>query len=133
MDDSERSYGYSQDIYHGRRPHGAASEDAGGVGADEGGDAVEASYEYGGEEGMGGELQDGDVSPELATMHIEGGDEGDRSIPRAGHSTGSTRDSYDFGRDGESDQVDSFTWENPTSSNGEERPLQVRKDDRTPG
>jgi len=75
MDDSERSYGYSQDIFHGRR----------GAGGDYGERMVrgnggpysypdrphrEGSYEYGSEVGLN-DVED--LSPEEAAMHLSGG------------------------------------------------------------
>jgi len=71
MDDSERSYGYSQDIFHGRRERGEASGDTGDLVGGLHGEAAERSYEYDRrEEGMGGDLQDGDLPPELAAVHV---------------------------------------------------------------
>lgn len=77
MDDSERSYGYSQDIYHGRRgPGGQYGPTRRGdvfgpyyPGPDAGG---QRSYEYGPERSLG-EPEYGDRSPE-EELHIEGGD-----------------------------------------------------------
>jgi hypothetical protein len=58
MDDSEKSYGYSEDIYHGQR--------------------AEKSYEYGPEdEDAGSEL-----APEEEAIHIEGAD-GEEAAPRS--------------------------------------------------
>jgi hypothetical protein len=73
MDDSERSYGYSQDIYHGWR--GAAGQlglthRAHGYGPYSPDQPVwERSYEYGAETGMG-EVSPGDLSPEEAAIHV---------------------------------------------------------------
>ena len=95
-DDSERSYGYSRDIYHGRRGQpsgeGRATEE------------FEESYEYGPEGGMGDEVEE--LSPEEQAIHIEGGSQ-DVQLPgdsddRAG--------SYDYSRSGLSGEVESFTW-----------------------
>jgi hypothetical protein len=83
MDDSEKSYGYSEDIYHGRR--------------------AEKSYEYG-PEGETGEPEGTDLAPEEEAVHIVG--------PAAGEpEPAPDMPEYDYGRS-ETD-VDSFTWENP--------------------
>ncbi len=98
MDDSERSYGYSQDIYHGRR----------GTGSGGASQAFEESYEYGPEAGgMGDDLDE--LAPEEQAMHIEGGwnvaeSEGQESQAGSGGS-------YDYGRSGQYSQTDSFTWD----------------------
>jgi hypothetical protein len=83
MDDSEKSYGYSEDIYHGKRP--------------------EKSYEYG-PEGETGEEEVSDLAPEEKAIHIEGPHD-EEPTPAA------DAPEYDYGR-GETD-VESFTWENP--------------------
>ncbi|HEV8580837.1 MAG TPA: hypothetical protein VGX68_17365 [Thermoanaerobaculia bacterium] len=83
MDDSEKSYGYSEDIYHGRRP--------------------EKSYEYGAE-GETGDAEGSDLAPEEEAIHIEGA-RNEEPQPAA-----ETRE-YDYGRD--DTDVESFTWENP--------------------
>ncbi|HSF38315.1 MAG TPA: hypothetical protein VLT87_00900 [Thermoanaerobaculia bacterium] len=81
MDDSERSYGYSEDIYHGTRK-------------DE-----ERSYEYGPE---GGLEENVELSPEEAAVHIEGNtSEEVTPDPNAGQ--------YDYGREGTA--TESFTWD----------------------
>jgi hypothetical protein len=83
MDDSEKSYGYSEDIYHGRR--------------------AEKSYEYG-PEGEAGEDEDAGLPAEEEAVHIVG--------PRAEEPEPSAdAPEYDYGRS-ETD-VDSFTWKNP--------------------
>lgn len=71
MDDSERSYGYSEDIYHAPK---------------EG----ERSYEYGPERS----LEEADeLAPEEVAMHIEGNDSREATPdPAAGQ--------YDYGREG---------------------------------
>lgn len=86
MDDSERSYGYSEDIYHGSK-------------GDE-----ERSYEYGPEGGMEDNVE---LSPEEAAVHIVENRAGDEPVPdpEAGR--------YDYGR--ESESVESFTWDLETS------------------
>lgn len=105
MDDSERSYGYSEDIYHGRRGAGGDyGERTRGI--DNGPfypDRVsrERSYEYGPEGGLN-DVEE--LSPEEAAMHISGGGAagGVRKIGREG---------YDYGRESGYGQVDSFTWD----------------------
>ncbi|HYO14422.1 MAG TPA: hypothetical protein VE685_14595 [Thermoanaerobaculia bacterium] len=98
MDDSERSYGYSEDIYHGPK-------------RDE-----ERSYEYGPEGGMEDNVE---LSPEEAAVHVVDTDRaGDEPVPdpEAGH--------YDYGREGEYATTESFTWDLETSPEreaGEER------------
>ncbi|HEX7186227.1 MAG TPA: BON domain-containing protein [Thermoanaerobaculia bacterium] len=82
MDDSERSYGYSQDIYHGGRG--------------------QRSYEYGPESPR----RDADLSPEEAAVHIQGGGERD-SRPTSGRAGGR----YDYGRTSTYGGVESFTWD----------------------
>ncbi|HEX2252676.1 MAG TPA: BON domain-containing protein [Thermoanaerobaculia bacterium] len=107
MDDSERSYGYSRDIYHGRRgPGGHYGPRLGGEGwgrfyPDQ--EHWEESYEYGPEQGMG-DVQDGDVSPEEAAVRIRGrGPRGPE--PRPGGP------SYDHARGSEYAGGDSWTWD----------------------
>ncbi|HEV7509516.1 MAG TPA: hypothetical protein VGS07_31875 [Thermoanaerobaculia bacterium] len=89
MDDSEKTYGYSEDIYHGTR-HGDA----------------EKSYEYGAEAAVTGEGEDPELSPEEEAIHVEGRREGD-VVSKAGS------EEYDYGREGGSGSasVDSFTWD----------------------
>ena len=83
MDDSERSYGYSEDIYHGTR-------------RDE-----ERSYEYGPE---GGLEENAELAPEEAAIRIEGNDTGEVAPdPDAGQ--------YDYGREGNYATTESFTWD----------------------
>jgi hypothetical protein len=83
MDDSERSYGYSEDIYHGNR-------------RDE-----ERSYEYGPE---GGLEENVELAPEEAAIHIEGNDSAEVTPdPDAGE--------YDYGREGNYATTESFTWD----------------------
>jgi hypothetical protein len=87
MDDSEKTYGYSEDIYHGK--HGRDAE---------------KSYEYGAE---GSDNAEGsELSPEEAAIHIEGSHVGEENVPsgEAGE--------YDYGRQGTSGAaVESFTWD----------------------
>lgn len=110
MDDSERSYGYSRDIYHGRRGAGGDYGERLGRGSDVGPYSYpdqpqrERSYEYGDygpEHGIGNVDE---MSPEEAAMHITGGG-GPGGVRRVG------RGGYDYGRTGNYGQVDSFTWE----------------------
>jgi hypothetical protein len=103
MDDSERSYGYSRDIYHGRR---GAGGDYGErmVRGNDGGPFVypdrphrERSYEYGGERG----LNDVDeLSPEEAAIHLTGG-----GVPGGTRRIGRGRYDYGYGH------VESYTWD----------------------
>lgn len=87
MDDSEKSYGYSEDIYHGRR--------------------AEKSYEYG-PEGEAGEDEDAGLPAEEEAVHIVG--------PRAEEPEPvADAPEYDYGREGSYAEVESFTWENPES------------------
>lgn len=86
MDDSEKSYGYSEDIYHGR--HGRDAE---------------KSYEYGAEDS--GDAEGSELSPEEDAIHIEGSHAGEEAVPAGG--TGE----YDYGRGGEYAAVESFTWD----------------------
>lgn len=89
MDDSERTYGYSEDIYHGRR--------------------AEKSYEYGSE--AGDDVEGHELSPEEEAIHIEGGARDEENVP------GPDSPEYDYGR--ESASVDSFTWDLPGGERGE--------------
>jgi len=85
MDDSEKSYGYSEDIYHGQR--------------------AEKSYEYG-PEGDTGDAEGEGLAPEEEAIHIEGRrDEEPEAAPVAPE--------YDYGREGAYAAVESFTWKNP--------------------
>jgi hypothetical protein len=87
MDDSERSYGYSDDIYHGQHDR-----------------KDEKSYEYGAEDPE--ETQGEELSPEEQAIHIEGSHAGEE--PVASGDAGS----YDYGRDG-AGTSESFTWDIP--------------------
>jgi hypothetical protein len=81
MDDSERSYGYSEDIYHD-----GARED-------------ERSYEYGAEDSP---EDTAGLAPEEAAIHVEGNTSEEATPdPDAGQ--------YDYGREGAS--TESFTWD----------------------
>jgi hypothetical protein len=88
MDDSERSYGYSDDIYHGQHDR-----------------KDEKSYEYGAENPE--EVQGEELSPEEQAIHIEGSHAGEE--PVASGEAGS----YDYGRGGEYGSTDSYTWDIP--------------------
>ena len=89
MDDSERTYGYSEDIYHGAHDK-----------------KDEKSYEYGAENAE--EVEGESLSPEEAAMHIEG----PRPSDRQGAGIESTDPgSYDYGRNGEYATTESFTWD----------------------
>lgn len=109
MDDSERSYGYSQDIYHGRRGPGGnygrayRGYDAGPY-YPEDHQHWERSYEYGPEGGAGDEGS-ADLSPEEAAVHVRGGWERD-SRPRMGRGG-----RYDYQRGSTYGEVESFTWD----------------------
>lgn len=108
MDDSERSYGYSDDIYHGQHDR-----------------KDEKSYEYGAEGPE--EVQGEDLSPEEQAIHIEGSHKGEEPVAEAG--TGS----YDYGREGEYGAADSFTWDVPGTDVERERvasETKVRVDER---
>jgi hypothetical protein len=85
MDDSERTYGYSEDIYHGSHDR-----------------KDEKSYEYGAENPA--EVEGEALSPEEAAMHVEGPREDDTVEAAA-------PGSYDYGREGEFATTESFTWD----------------------
>ncbi len=86
MDDSERSYGYSEDLYHGKR--------------------AEKSYEYGAEDAGGSEGHE--LSPEEEAMRIEGSNRDDSEAIPDPNTPG-----YDHGRETASyGTVESFTWDN---------------------
>lgn len=89
MDDSERSYGYSDDIYHGQHDR-----------------KDEKSYEYGAENPE--EVEGEALSPEEQAIHLEGAG-GDDSAEAAGAGEGT----YDYGRGGEYGSTESFTWDIP--------------------
>jgi hypothetical protein len=96
MDDSERTYGYSEDIYHGQ--HNRKDE---------------KSYEYGAEEPE--EVRGEDLSPEEQAIHIEGSTAGEE--PEASGDAGS----YDYGREGGFATTESFTWDIPGNDVERER------------
>jgi len=117
MDDSERSYGYSKDIYHGSR--GAGGHYDGPTGD------PERSYEYGPESDGFPDPENVEISPEEAAIHVEdtglnrsGGDE------QAGH--------YDHDRGSSYAGGESFTWENEgqevAAGSGETSPGKPRKE-----
>lgn len=105
MDDSERSYGYSRDIYHGNR--GVGGHYPGRRGKDAGpfypgAPHFARSYEYGAEGDPAEE-----PSPEEAAMHIE-----DRSGLRIDSSSPVPAEgAYDYDRRGSYGQIESFTWD----------------------
>jgi hypothetical protein len=109
MDDSERSYGYSQDIYHGRRGPGGRygrpyrDYDAGPF-YPEDRPHFQRSYEYGPESSTG-ETEGGELAPEEAAIRIRGGGELD-TRPR-----GRMGGRYDYGRGSSYGEVESFTWD----------------------
>ena len=94
MDDSEKTYGYSEDIYHGK--HGRDAE---------------KSYEYGPENS--GDAEGSELSPEEDAIHIEGSHAGEENVPsgEAGE--------YDYGRESGYAAVESFTWDLPEGSDKE--------------
>jgi hypothetical protein len=92
MDDSERTYGYSDDIYHGSHDR-----------------KDEKSYEYGPENSE--EVEGEALSPEEAAMHIEGGRSDEE--PVASGETGT----YDYSR-GEQAATESFTWDSDGEGKG---------------
>jgi len=93
MDDSERSYGYSKDIYHGSQ----------GVGGHYDPGHFDGSYESDGE---GDPAAEGEPSPEEAAMHVV-----DREKLRA-QNPEETVSAVGSERPGAAGQVESFTWEN---------------------
>ncbi len=99
MDDSERSYGYSEDLYHGKR--------------------AEKSYEYGAEDPAGVEGQE--LSPEEEAIHVVGPrDEEPEPDP-------DTR-GYDHGRETASyGTVESFTWGNSDTAGQREKSPERQK------
>src|SRR6202163_5166007 len=111
MDDSEKTYGYSEDIYHGKR----LAHDA------------EKSYEYGQEPGATGEGEGSELSPEEEAIHVEGRREDD-AVSKTG------TEKYDYGREGGSSSasVDSFTWGLSTDDKGKTPAAKerVKKSDR---
>ena len=114
MDDSERSYGYSQDIYHGQRGAGGHYDRTG----EEGGKAApERSYEYGPEGGGFSDSEDVELSPEEAAIHID-----EQGLSRSGGDE-TEGERYDHDRSGGA-EVESFTWNTATT------PEEARKDDK---
>ena len=117
MDDSERSYGYSEDIYHGRRgPGGQYGRSLRG-----GGDGAyypnqehwERSYEYG-PEWSTGQPHPGDFGPEEEAVRTRGREEAGGGRPE----TQGRR----FGRGGAYAGGESWTWdvEGPYRGSGPE-------------
>jgi hypothetical protein len=109
MDDSERSYGYSEDIYHGQR--------------------AEKSYEYGAEDPSG--VEGHELSPEEQAMRIEGADRNEEAVPDP------TSPGYDHGRETAGyGTVESFTWDLPggdTDQEAKASETRQRTDEREPG
>lgn len=107
MDDSERSYGYSEDIYHGRRGPGGQYRE----GLEGGGDGPfypgqehwERSYEYG-PEWSTGQPHPGDFGPEEDAMRTRGRTDERMSFRDEGRGRG-------FGRGGAYGGVESWTWD----------------------
>lgn len=121
MDDSERSYGYSRDLYHGSRGVGG-HYDEGRRGVDSGpfypgAPHFERSYEYGAEGDPAEE-----PSPEEAAMHVIEG----TSLRMEGG--GGAGGQYNYDRGSFYGQVESFTWdlEGPYRGRG---PRGVRRSD----
>jgi hypothetical protein len=84
MDDSEKSYGYSVDLYHGKKS--------------------EKSYEYGAE--TTGDAEGSELSPEEEAIHVEG-PRSEEPVPDPDALE------YDYGRESEYATAESFTWKNP--------------------
>lgn len=117
MDDSERSYGYSQDIYHGRK--GAGGHYDGPTGD------PERSYEYGPESGLP-EYEGPEASPEEAAIHVE-----ETGLNRSGGDERGAEGEYDYGRGSANDE--SFTWdgaepEEEAAGSGKAAPGRPRKE-----
>lgn len=96
MDDSERSYGYSKDIYHGSQ----------GVGGHYDPGHTDGSYESDGECDP---ATAGEPSPEEAAMHV---------VDREKHPE-ETVEAAEPERPAAAGQVESFTWENEDPSTPE--------------
>ena len=97
MDDSERSYGYSEDIYHGRKGVGGHYDGPTGD--------PERSYEYGPKEDLP-ESEGTEVSPEEAAIHVE-----ESGLNRSGGDERGADDQYDYDRTSNYAEVESFTWD----------------------
>ena len=100
MDDSERSYGYSKDIYHGKQ----------GVGGHYDPGHTDESYESVGDPDPATE---GEPSPEEAAIHVV-----DREKPRPENPAATVNAGNPEGRS-TSNRVESFTWENEAPSTPE--------------
>ena len=92
MDDSERSYGYSKDIYHGSQGVGGHYEPG----------HSDGSYESDGE---GDPAAEGEPSPEEAAMHVV-----DRGKSRVQNPEETVR-AADPAPRSTSNRVESFTWD----------------------
>jgi hypothetical protein len=114
MDDSERSYGYSRDIYHGRQGTGGQygvpyrSYGFGPYYPDQ--PHWERSYEYGPEAGGMGDTGDADLSPEEAAVHLEEEDRREGWFDSPRYAAGAARDT--------SQDSESFTWFAPGPHTG---------------
>ena len=97
MDDSEKSYGYSEDIYHGS--HGRDAE---------------KSYEYGAE--GSGDSEGSELSPEEDAMHIEGSHVGEEPVASG------EKGEYDHDRGSQYAGVESFTWDLNETEGRDSRP-----------
>jgi len=95
MDDSERSYGYSKDIYHGKQ----------GVGGHYDPGHTDESYESAGDPDPASE---GEPSPEEAAIHVVDREKSRVQNPEETvNAAGPERRGH-----GAAGQVESFTWEN---------------------
>jgi len=96
MDDSERSYGYSEDIYHGKKgPDGKGAEH-------------EASYEVADQEGG---LETDDPSPLEEAMHVIDQDEIDQQAidPEARDRRTGDQEAEDAGKIADGDAKETVT------------------------
>ena len=93
MDDSERSYGYSKDIYHGSK----------GVGGHYDPEHADESYET---EGEADPATEGEPSQEEAAVHVV-----DREKPPAESPEKAPVNASDLGGRNSSSRVESFTWD----------------------
>jgi hypothetical protein len=98
MDDSEKSYGYSKDIYHGSQ----------GVGGHYDPGHSDGSYESAGE---GDPAAEGEPSQEEAAIHV---------VDREKHPDETVNAAEPERPGAAAGQVESFTWENKVPSTPEE-------------
>ncbi|HEX4494350.1 MAG TPA: hypothetical protein VIE43_01670 [Thermoanaerobaculia bacterium] len=101
MDDSERTYGYSDDIYHGSHDR-----------------KDEKSYEYGPENAE--EVEGEALSPEESAMHIEGARAGE--VEASGEAG-----TYDYSR-GDLGSTESFTWADEGSKGKDQGKTQGKRE-----